>query len=87
MFKVYILYSASLNKFYIGFTESSVEERLRKHLSNHSGFTGKAKDWTIAYTPCVSLLLFQSILKESKTDWIVITAIIPLFSFQLEYKC
>jgi putative endonuclease len=27
-----------------------VHERLRKHLSNHSGFTAKAKDWKIVLT-------------------------------------
>ncbi len=49
MCQVYILFSATLNKFYIGHTSVSLEERLRKHLSNHSGFTGKAKDWKIVY--------------------------------------
>ncbi|MBN1463204.1 MAG: GIY-YIG nuclease family protein [Paludibacteraceae bacterium] len=47
---VYILYSKILDKFYIGFTSTSVEERLNKHLSNHKGFTNKASDWKIAYT-------------------------------------
>jgi putative endonuclease len=27
-----------------------MEERLRKHLSNHKGFTGSASDWEIKYT-------------------------------------
>jgi putative endonuclease len=45
----YILYSNSLNQYYIGHTSGSLEVRLRKHLSNHSGFTGKAKDWIIVY--------------------------------------
>lgn len=48
-YTVYILYSTSLDKFYIGFTSELIEERLRKHLSNHSGFTGKAKDWSVGY--------------------------------------
>jgi putative endonuclease len=47
---VYILYSSKLNKYYVGFTTISVEERLRKHLSNHSGYTSRAKDWEIVYT-------------------------------------
>ncbi len=47
---VYILYSSSLDRYYVGSTEMFPEERLRKHLSNHSGFTGKAKDWVIVYT-------------------------------------
>lgn len=45
----YILYSKSLNRYYIGHTSETLDERLRKHLSNHSGFTGKAKDWTVVY--------------------------------------
>jgi len=46
---VYILYSEELDRYYIGSTEN-VEERLKKHLANHAGFTGKAKDWQIKYT-------------------------------------
>ena len=46
----YILYSESLDKYYIGYTDVSIEIRLGKHLSNHKGFTSKAKDWKIVYT-------------------------------------
>jgi len=46
----YILHSKSINKFYIGHTADPMEERLRKHNSNHDGFTGKANDWEIVYT-------------------------------------
>ncbi|UQB70207.1 GIY-YIG nuclease family protein [Epilithonimonas zeae] len=49
MFKVYILFSEILNKFYVGHISEELQERLRKHLSNHSGFTAKAKDWKIVY--------------------------------------
>ncbi|SDI09342.1 GIY-YIG nuclease family protein [Chryseobacterium jejuense] len=45
----YILYSESLDKYYIGHSCESLQERLRKHLSNHKGFTSKAKDWIIIY--------------------------------------
>jgi putative endonuclease len=45
---VYILFSASLNLYYIG-SSGNPAERLKKHLCNHKGFTGKAKDWTIVY--------------------------------------
>ena len=50
MFYFYILYSKSLDKYYLGHTSEPLEERLRKHLSNHSGFTSKAKDWEIVYS-------------------------------------
>jgi putative endonuclease len=35
---------------YIGFTGDEIQERLRKHNSNHQGFTGKVADWKIFYT-------------------------------------
>ena len=50
MFQVYILFSKTVNKFYVGHTSEELDERLRKHLSNHSGFTAKAKDWKIVYS-------------------------------------
>ncbi|WP_435255646.1 GIY-YIG nuclease family protein [Tenacibaculum sp. A30] len=28
---------------------NDVVNRLRKHLSNHKGYTSKAKDWTVVY--------------------------------------
>ena len=48
MYKLYILHSKSLNRYYIGST-SNIEERLKRHLSNHNGFTRKAKDWEVVY--------------------------------------
>ena len=50
MFQTYILYSKDLDRYYIGYCSTSVEERLSSHLYNHKGFTGKAKDWVIVYT-------------------------------------
>jgi len=48
MYFVYILFSETINKFYIGQT-SNLSERLKKHNSHHKGFTGKANDWKIMY--------------------------------------
>ena len=48
---VYILFSASLDLYYIG-SSADPSKRLRKHLSNHKGFTSRAKDWKICYTEC-----------------------------------
>ena len=45
----YILYSADIDRYYSGSTGGSLEDRLVKHLQNHSGFTSKAKDWKIVY--------------------------------------
>jgi putative endonuclease len=46
---LYILYSESLDKYYVGSTHD-LEGRLRRHLTNHTGFTGAAKDWYMAYS-------------------------------------
>jgi len=46
---LYILYSPLLDKYYVGHTTQLPEERLKKHLSRHDGFTAKAKDWTIVH--------------------------------------
>jgi putative endonuclease len=45
----YILFSPSAGKYYVGHTTESVSERLRKHNSNHKGYTGKFNDWNIVY--------------------------------------
>ena len=45
----YILQSALAKKFYIGHTSEPLEERLRKHNSNHEGFTGQFRDWIVVY--------------------------------------
>ena len=46
---VYILYSRTRDKYYIGSCED-VNKRLIKHNTNHAGFTGKTGDWIIKYT-------------------------------------
>ena len=45
---VYILYSASFDRFYIGFT-SNLDQRIQSHNSNQkaSTFTSKYKPWAI----------------------------------------
>ena len=49
-FIVYILFSKTLNKYYVGATGDLLEERIRKHNSNHKGFTGGTGDWEIRYS-------------------------------------
>lgn len=46
---VYILYSDSISRYYVGFT-NDVQERLRKHNSQHNGFTSKGKPWRVVKT-------------------------------------
>ena len=48
-FYFYIIFSLKLDKYYIGHT-ADLCERLRKHNSNHKGYTGKADDWAFVYT-------------------------------------
>ena len=50
MYTVYILYSATLDRYYIGYTSDLITTRLKKHLANHKGFTGKQTDWIVVYT-------------------------------------
>ncbi|MCH7399590.1 GIY-YIG nuclease family protein [Belliella sp. DSM 107340] len=45
----YILQSKSKDKYYIGHTCDDLSERLRRHNSNHKGFTGKNANWEIVY--------------------------------------
>jgi len=47
-YTVYILYSESLAKHYVGYA-TDVEARLARHLTNHSGYTAKAKDWELVW--------------------------------------
>ena len=47
-FYVYILYSVTVDKFYIGYT-SNLEERIIRHNQKSKGFTGKLKDWELKY--------------------------------------
>lgn len=48
MFYLYILYSKTRDKYYVGSTGDLVS-RLKSHNSNHSGFTGHTGDWEIIY--------------------------------------
>ncbi len=48
-FIVYIIYSSSKDKFYIGFT-SNLEKRIIRHNQKSKGFTGSTNDWKIVHT-------------------------------------
>ena len=48
MYFVYILFSPERNKYYIGSCQD-IEQRIRKHNTNHAGFTGKTGDWTLKW--------------------------------------
>jgi putative endonuclease len=48
-FFVYILYSSSLDRYYIGHTEN-LEDRIFRHTNSGSRSTKKANDWVVKYT-------------------------------------
>ncbi|GAB2987049.1 hypothetical protein GCM10027049_28620 [Mucilaginibacter puniceus] len=48
MYCTYILYSATRNKYYVGSCED-IAQRVIKHNTNHSGFTGKTGDWILKW--------------------------------------
>ncbi|PKP08491.1 MAG: excinuclease ABC subunit C, partial [Bacteroidetes bacterium HGW-Bacteroidetes-3] len=45
-FTTYIIYSKTLDKFYIGFTSDMVS-RLQRHNQKGKGFTGNENDWQL----------------------------------------
>ncbi len=49
MFHTYILYSKIKDKYYIGYTGDQLSERVKKHNTNHKGFTGGIADWNLFY--------------------------------------
>ena len=50
MYLVYILFSKTLNRYYVGMTGDLIDERIRRHNSNHIGFSANAKDWELKYS-------------------------------------
>jgi putative endonuclease len=48
-FHVYILYSATLNKYYIGHTRQ-LDDRLFRHTNSGSKSTKAANDWQLLYS-------------------------------------
>ena len=50
IYTTYILFSKIKNNYYIGYTGDDLNERIRKHNSNHKGFTGGIGDWILVYS-------------------------------------
>ncbi|HWK99977.1 MAG TPA: GIY-YIG nuclease family protein [Parapedobacter sp.] len=48
MHYLYIIYSTKRDRYYVGSCRD-IPERLRRHNSNHRGFTGSASDWELVY--------------------------------------
>jgi len=75
MYKVYILYSQSYNKIYVGYT-SNLEQRLLSHNElGKKGWTIKFRPWKLVHTESYNTkeeaLLSEKRLKGAKgRDWI-----------------
>jgi putative endonuclease len=48
MYYTYILFSITVNKFYVGASENP-HDRLKKHNAKNKGFTNQANDWQIVF--------------------------------------
>lgn len=68
-FTVYILYSNTADKYYVGYTADDIEERLRKHNSNHSGFTGHHSDWQIKFAEVYTTKTDAMIREKQIKNW------------------
>ncbi|WP_293743806.1 GIY-YIG nuclease family protein [uncultured Pedobacter sp.] len=64
MFYTYILYSKTRNKYYVGST-SDLQNRLKKHNTNHPGFTGHTGDWCVVWSEVFETRT-EAILKEKQ---------------------
>ena len=53
-YTVYILHSTDLDRYYVGFTSMDLADRIRRHNTNHKGFTGRAQDWDVVYSTVIS---------------------------------
>ncbi|WP_294963578.1 GIY-YIG nuclease family protein [uncultured Flavobacterium sp.] len=49
MFYIYIIYSETLDKYYVG-SSQNIKQRLEDHLNSRSKFTKAAKDWVLKYS-------------------------------------
>lgn len=67
MHYVYVIYSKTLNRFYVGET-ANLEDRLKGHVSNKNKYTGKAKDWNLVWNTVLpdrrSALLMEKKIKH-----------------------
>jgi len=80
-FWVYIIYSHSLNKYYVGYT-IDIEKRLAEHHNGISTFTSKATDWELklseAYSPREQAMEREKQIKREKSrkyiEWLIVSA-------------
>jgi putative endonuclease len=59
MIKFYILRSQNLDQYCVGHPTENLEERLKRHLINHRGFSAKTKDGVVG---CLTTIEFPTFL-------------------------
>ena len=64
-FTTYIIFSKSINRFYIGYTSLSLEDRLSYHNYNNKGYTARASDWVMVWNRTFEAKRF-AMLEEKK---------------------
>ena len=77
-YQVYILYSETLDKYYVGQTEN-LDQRLKSHAMKISTYTSRADDWRLVYTEVYGTrqeaLLRERAIKAKKSrsyiDWLI----------------
>ena len=80
-FFVYIIYSRSIDRYYVGYT-IDLEKRLVEHNSGISSFTSKASDWTLKYSESYpdreSVMIREKEIKNKKSrkyiEWLINSA-------------
>ncbi|PLX07813.1 MAG: excinuclease ABC subunit C [Marinilabiliales bacterium] len=72
---LYIIYSKNKDRYYVGSTSDDLESRIRRHNSNHTGYTGKVSDWRLVYTEefddKISALQMEKQIKKWKSRKII----------------
>ena len=48
-FIVYIIYSSTLDRYYVGYT-TDLEKRINEHKTGISSYTSRCSDWVLKYT-------------------------------------
>ncbi len=77
-YSVYIIYSPSLDKYYIGYSED-IAIRLAEHNSGISTYTSKARDWVRKYSEPfdsrINAMKRESEIKKKKSrkyiEWLI----------------
>ena len=59
-FTVYIIYSITIDRYYIGCT-SNLEARIIRHNQKSKGYTGKVNDWKVVYKEVIQGKATQSL--------------------------